>query len=109
MALYGPSGSGKTTLLMMAAAVLGPDRGEVLVAGRDVSGLLGLAPRYRMQDLGFIRQSLELIPGARALDNAALKLMGSEGASEGAARWSRAEAAGPRGTAGRVVLSGCRW
>jgi len=77
VALYGPSGSGKTTLLMMCAGVLEPDRGEVLVAGREISGLsAGDAARYRMHELGFIRQSLELIPGASALDNAALKLVG---------------------------------
>ncbi len=77
VALYGPSGSGKTTLLMMTAAVLRPDSGSVLVSGREVSGLSAReAARYRMQDLGFVRQSLELLPGASALDNAALKLMG---------------------------------
>jgi putative ABC transport system ATP-binding protein len=77
VALYGPSGSGKTTLLMMCAGVLEPDQGEVLVAGREISGLsAGDAAGYRMHELGFIRQSLELIPGASALDNAALKLMG---------------------------------
>jgi putative ABC transport system ATP-binding protein len=77
VALYGPSGSGKTTLLMMCAGVLEPDRGEVLVAGREVTRLSGGdVARYRMHELGFIRQSLELIPGASALDNAAVKLMG---------------------------------
>jgi len=77
VALYGPSGSGKSTLLMMAAAVLRPDSGSVLVAGRDVSRLsAGEAARYRMHELGFIRQSLDLIPGASALDNAAVKLLG---------------------------------
>lgn len=77
VALYGPSGSGKTTLLMMVAAVLRPDSGSVLVAGRDISLLPDReAARYRMLELGFIRQSLELIPGASALDNAALKLLG---------------------------------
>jgi putative ABC transport system ATP-binding protein len=77
LALYGPSGSGKTTLLMMCAGVLDPDQGEVLVAGRDVTRLsAGDGARYRMNELGFIRQSLELIPGASALDNAALKLVG---------------------------------
>ncbi|MGO9322751.1 MAG: ABC transporter ATP-binding protein [Solirubrobacteraceae bacterium] len=76
-AVYGPSGSGKTTLLMMVAAVLRPDSGSVLVAGRNVSSLpAGEAARYRMLELGFIRQSLDLIPGASALDNAALKLLG---------------------------------
>jgi putative ABC transport system ATP-binding protein len=77
VALYGPSGSGKTTLLMMCAGVLAPDHGEVLVAGRDVTQLSGRdVASYRMHELGFIRQSLELIPGASALDNAALKLVG---------------------------------
>jgi putative ABC transport system ATP-binding protein len=77
VALYGPSGSGKTTLLMMAAAVLRPDSGSVLVGGREVSTLSAReAACYRMQELGFIRQSLDLIPGATALDNAALKLLG---------------------------------
>jgi putative ABC transport system ATP-binding protein len=35
------------------------------------------AARYRLHELGFVRQSLNLIPGASALDNAALKLMGT--------------------------------
>lgn len=79
VALYGPSGSGKTTLLQMCAAVLEPDRGEVLVGGRDVTRLSGgEVARYRMDELGFIRQSLELIPGASALNNAGLKLMGKQ-------------------------------
>jgi putative ABC transport system ATP-binding protein len=77
VALYGPSGSGKTTLLMVAAAVLRPDSGAVFLDGREVSALsAGEAAGYRMQDLGFVRQSLDLIPGASALDNAALKLLG---------------------------------
>jgi putative ABC transport system ATP-binding protein len=73
VALYGPSGSGKTTLLMMTAAVLQPDSGSVVVGGREVSALSPReSARYRMEELGFIRQSLDLIPGATALDNAAL-------------------------------------
>jgi putative ABC transport system ATP-binding protein len=77
VALFGPSGSGKTTLLEMCAGVLAPDQGQVLVAGRDVTRCSGRdVASYRMHELGFIRQSLELIPGASALDNAALKLMG---------------------------------
>lgn len=77
VALYGPSGSGKTTLLMLAAAVLRPDSGSVLVGGRDVSRFSASeAAGYRMRELGFIRQTRDLIPGATALDNAALKLLG---------------------------------
>jgi putative ABC transport system ATP-binding protein len=77
MALYGPSGSGKTTLLLMIAALLAPDSGSIVLNGRSVSDLS--APegaRYRRSELGFVRQSLDLIAGATVLDNAALKLFG---------------------------------
>jgi putative ABC transport system ATP-binding protein len=77
VALYGPSGSGKTTLLMLIAALLRPDAGAVLMDGRDVSELSDAdAARYRLHELGFVRQSLNLVPGVSALDNAALKLLG---------------------------------
>ncbi len=87
VALYGPSGSGKTTLLMMAAALLAPDSGAVLVDGREVSSLSAArAARYRLHELGFVRQSLELIPGASAVENAALKLLGAGATPREAAR-----------------------
>jgi putative ABC transport system ATP-binding protein len=78
VALYGPSGSGKTTLLMLIAALLRPDSGSVLIDGRNVSQLSPRdGARYRLAELGFVRQSLNLLAGASALDNAALKLMGT--------------------------------
>lgn len=79
LALYGPSGSGKTTLMMLIAALLRPDAGRVIVAGRDISLLSArAAARYRLLELGFVRQSMNLIEGADAIDNAALKLMGAD-------------------------------
>ncbi|HEX5853170.1 MAG TPA: ABC transporter ATP-binding protein [Solirubrobacteraceae bacterium] len=88
LAIYGPSGSGKTTLLMLIAALLRPDAGEVLVDGRNVSELSARhAARYRMRELGFVRQAVNLMPGGDALDNAALKLMGGDmGAREARGR-----------------------
>ncbi|HEX3692992.1 MAG TPA: ABC transporter ATP-binding protein [Solirubrobacteraceae bacterium] len=78
VALYGPSGSGKTTLLMMIAGLLAPDSGSVIVGGRDITQLSERdRARFRRSELGFIRQSLDLIPGVRADDNAALKLLAS--------------------------------
>lgn len=78
VALFGPSGSGKSTLLLLAAAVLRPDRGRVVVGERDVSALSQRdAADYRMYELGFVRQSLDLLSGASALDNAAMKLLGT--------------------------------
>jgi putative ABC transport system ATP-binding protein len=78
IALYGPSGSGKTTLLMMVAALLRPDSGAVRVAGRDIANLNDReSARYRLLELGFVRQSFNLLPNARTVDNAALKLLGA--------------------------------
>jgi putative ABC transport system ATP-binding protein len=78
VALYGPSGSGKTTLLMLIAALLRPDGGSVIVNEREVSHLSDReAARYRLLELGFVRQSLNLVQGVSAIDNAALKLLGT--------------------------------
>jgi putative ABC transport system ATP-binding protein len=76
VALYGPSGSGKTTLLLISAGLLRPDGGSVRFAGRDVSRLTAAeSAEYRRRDVGFVFQSFQLIPGATALDNAAVKLL----------------------------------
>jgi putative ABC transport system ATP-binding protein len=76
VALYGPSGSGKTTLLLISAGLLQPDGGEVRFAGRDISRLTAAeGAEYRRRDVGFVFQSFQLIPGASALDNAAVKLL----------------------------------
>ncbi len=77
VALYGPSGSGKTTLLLLIAALLSPDSGSVSLDGHEISALSDQqAARYRLRELGFVRQTLNLVPGIDAIDNAALKLMG---------------------------------
>jgi ABC-type lipoprotein export system ATPase subunit len=76
VAMYGPSGSGKTTLLLLAAALIAPDRGSVLFGGREIACGSGREQaRYRRADVGFVFQSFHLMPGASALDNAALKLI----------------------------------
>ena len=75
VALYGPSGSGKTTLLELIAGLSPADHGSVLVDGHDV---LAMSRRegdeYRLRQLGIIGQPHNLIPGARAIENASLKL-----------------------------------
>jgi putative ABC transport system ATP-binding protein len=78
VALYGPSGSGKTTLLKLIAAVMAPDSGEVVVAGRDISQLTDReAARYRLCEVGFVLQTFHMIAGLSAIDNASLKLVGT--------------------------------
>jgi ABC-type lipoprotein export system ATPase subunit len=73
--LYGPSGSGKTTLLELIAGLRRPDGGTVLVGGKDIFALSRReSDEYRLKDLGVIGQPNNLMPGARAVDNASLKL-----------------------------------
>lgn len=75
VALFGPSGSGKSTLLEIAAGILAPDSGSVDLDGRDITRLSReQARRYRLRDLGFITQDIELLAGASVVTNAALKL-----------------------------------
>jgi putative ABC transport system ATP-binding protein len=79
IALYGPSGSGKTTLLLMVAALLAPTSGRVLLAGREITSLSEReASQFRLTQLGFVRQSFDLMPGVSAIDNAVLKLLASD-------------------------------
>lgn len=83
-ALYGPSGSGKTTLLRMIEGELLPDSGEVLVDGRDIRGMSRQEEDdYRLRQLGIIGQPNNLIGGARAIDNASLKLLLTKGRKRG--------------------------
>jgi putative ABC transport system ATP-binding protein len=75
-ALYGPSGSGKSTLLLMAAGFLAPDAGSVTFDGTDLSDLdAETAAMYQRRDLGIVLQTPTLLPGATAVENAALKLL----------------------------------
>ncbi len=76
VALYGPSGSGKTTLLDLIAGIRRPDRGTVLVGGSDVFTMSeSERDEYRLRVLGVVGQPHHLLPGARAIQNAVLKLL----------------------------------
>ncbi len=64
VALLGPSGCGKTTALRIVAGFEYADSGEVLVNGKDVSGV----PAAK-RDMGMVFQSYSLFPNMSALDN----------------------------------------
>lgn len=70
LVLIGPSGSGKTTLLTVAGALLRPTSGEVRVGGTDLVGLgdADLA-RFRRDRIGFVFQSVNLVPFLTAREN----------------------------------------
>ncbi len=64
VALLGPSGCGKTTALRIVAGFEFADAGQVLVDGKDVSGV----PAAK-RDMGMVFQSYSLFPNMNALDN----------------------------------------
>ncbi len=75
-ALMGPSGSGKTTLLNLIAGIDKPNKGKVIVAGTDISGLSESAlAKWRANNVGFIFQFYNLIPVLTAFENVELPLL----------------------------------
>lgn len=84
--VMGPSGSGKTTLLNLIGGVDIPTGGEVLVGNVHVHMLRGEhLDRFRLDNIGFVFQALNLIPSLTALENVVLP-MTMAGVSRGKAR-----------------------
>jgi putative ABC transport system ATP-binding protein len=75
VALIGRSGSGKTTLLNIVGGLDSPTSGEVLVAGRDVTGMTARERTVlRRSTISFIFQSFGLIPMLTAAENVGIPL-----------------------------------
>jgi len=71
--VMGPSGSGKTTLLNLIGGIDTPTGGEVHVGGIKVHTLRGVElDKYRLMNVGFVFQALNLIPTLTALENVML-------------------------------------
>lgn len=69
-AIVGPSGSGKTTLLNIIGGLDQPTSGEVVIDGVNISTLsYSDCTRFRLQNIGFLFQSYNLIPVFTALEN----------------------------------------
>ncbi len=68
-ALLGPSGCGKTTLLRMLAGLEAPDRGRILLDGRDLAPV----PVYR-RPINMMFQSYALFPHLNVENNVAFGL-----------------------------------
>ena len=75
-ALAGPSGSGKTTLLNLIGGLTRPSRGQIWLAGRELSQMSnqGLA-RLRLREIGFVFQAYNLLPVLTALENAEFPML----------------------------------
>jgi branched-chain amino acid transport system permease protein len=74
-AICGPNGAGKSTLFELVAGGHGPDDGQVLIDGVDVTR----SPPYERAQLGIARtlQSVRLMGGRTVLDNVAVAALDS--------------------------------
>ncbi len=92
VAVMGPSGCGKSTLLHLGGGLEMPTAGQVLFDGDDLSTMSG--PRLaevRRRHLGYVFQSLNLVPSLTAIENVMLPLE-LDGVSTRSARAVAAEA-----------------
>ncbi|MGO2422258.1 MAG: ABC transporter ATP-binding protein [Brevibacterium aurantiacum] len=73
VAIVGPSGAGKSTLLYCLSGLEKPSRGVTILAGSDVARLGPSAvSRLHRGRVGFIFQTLNLVPSLSANDNVTL-------------------------------------
>ena len=83
VAITGPSGSGKSTLLNIIGALDRPTRGQVKVAGEDLSSLDEPAlARFRNRTLGFVFQNHYLLPQCTVLENVLIPTLALRDAEE---------------------------
>ncbi|MET0977119.1 MAG: ABC transporter ATP-binding protein [Leifsonia sp.] len=71
--ITGPSGSGKSSLLAVAATLIRPDSGRVLIDDTDATGLdAGEATSLRRERIGIVFQQSNLIPSLTAREQLAV-------------------------------------
>ncbi len=75
VAIMGPSGSGKTTLMNLIGCLDRPTKGEYLLEGESIINYSeNRLSDVRLQTIGFVFQSFNLLSKQSALDNVALPL-----------------------------------
>jgi putative ABC transport system ATP-binding protein len=101
-AVVGPSGSGKSSLLAVAATLIRPDAGSVVVDGVDTAGLSGKRLSVLRRDrIGIVFQQPNLLPSLTVLDQ--LQVMTH--LSGGSLRDSRAKGLDLLGSVGLAALA----
>jgi putative ABC transport system ATP-binding protein len=103
VAIMGESGVGKTTLLNIIAGLDPPDRGGVLLDGKDVAALDDVSrTRLRRSSIGFVFQAFHLLPHLTVEQNVGLPLSlnGVEAAQAGERMAEILEAVGLAAAAG---------
>lgn len=76
VSVMGPSGSGKSSLLLMLGGMLTPCQGEVIIDGQSLYELnLDAISALRLEKIGFVFQTFNLIPYLTALQNVQVPLL----------------------------------
>ncbi|MBQ7993239.1 MAG: ABC transporter ATP-binding protein [Solobacterium sp.] len=76
IAIMGPSGSGKTTLMNIIGCLDRADAGTYILDGIDISSMdENQLSDVRLNKIGFVFQTFQLMAGETALDNVALPLI----------------------------------
>ena len=83
LAIVGTSGSGKSTLLHMLGGLDTPTSGEIIVDGRDISGMeKDELTIFRRRKIGFVFQNYNLFANKTALGNVMEGLTQARGVSK---------------------------
>ena len=83
LSIMGPSGCGKSTLLNIMGLLDEPSRGNIKIAGEDITKFSDQQlAKFRNQKLGFIFQSYHLINDLQVLDNVELPLLYRAGSAK---------------------------
>lgn len=76
LAIMGPSGSGKSTLMNIIGCLDKATSGSYYLGGHDINSLTDAdLSSVRLNSIGFVFQSFNLLPKQSALDNVALPLL----------------------------------
>ncbi len=76
VAFAGPSGSGKTTLLNLLGGLTHATQGRIWIDGRDITELTDREMTHlRLERIGYVFQSYNLLPVLTALENAEFTLL----------------------------------
>lgn len=75
LSVVGKSGSGKSTLLNVIAGFLKPEEGKIYLNSCDTTNFSEAEyAQFRLENIGFIFQNFQLMPGLTAIENIELPL-----------------------------------
>ena len=76
VAMAGPSGSGKTTMLNMVGGLTRPSQGQISIGDQEITEMSDKdLAQLRLERIGFVFQSYNLLPVLTALENAEFTLL----------------------------------